>query len=558
MKQNRLLNRAQHLLIEPPASLQDVAIRRNSRLLAIFLLVMIVVFAIVDITYLLTVPGYQPPWYGYLFLFTAYGLNRSGRYLPAAVLTIAMFPLVVFGTVLSGNVADPTTTLSYLLLSLIASAILFPRIGVVILAAVEVIGILLMPILAPQVIPGFESIVGPLSLVMIGAALALVFMRQRDLIEQDRQAELRASQEQLRFALDSARMGTWNWNILTNEVQWSELVEPIFGLYEGEFAGTYEAYLALVPPADREKVIQTIQAVLQGSTADNYVVEHRLYLPDGTIRWIEGRGQLYRDKQGNPVHMAGTVADISERKQAEEQLKIYAAELERSNRELDSFASIASHDMQEPLRKMSTFSDRLLMVYGRQLDERGQQYIERIQDAALRMQLLIQDLLAFSRVNASTEPFVPVDLNEVAQEVLGDLEVAIRETGGQVIIGQLPQIEAEGTQMRQLLLNLIGNALKYHQPDIPPQVEVNGERFQNNGRPWTRLTIRDNGIGFDEQYLERIFEVFQRLHGRSEYEGTGVGLAICKRIVERHGGHITARSTPGEGATFLVTLPERQ
>jgi PAS domain S-box-containing protein len=345
---------------------------------------------------------------------------------------------------------------------------------------------------------------------------------------------------------------------LTNDVEWSDQVEPIFGLQEGEFGGTYEAFLALLSPADQEIVTQTIQAVLQDDTPDNYVVHHRLILTDGSLRWLEGRGQLYRDKRGGPIHMAGTVADISERKYAEEQLKIYAAELERSNRELESFASIASHDMQEPLRKMSTFSDRLLMVYGRQLDERGQQYIERIQDAALRMQRLIQDLLAFSRVNASAEPFALVDLNEVAQVVLGDLEVTIHETKGQVTVGRLPQIEADASQMRQLLQNLVGNALKYHQPDIPPQVELNGESFQKDGRTWACLTIHDNGIGFDEQYLERIFEVFQRLHGRSEYEGTGIGLAICKHIVERHGGYITARSTPGKGATFLVTLPQKQ
>jgi len=185
------------------------------------------------------------------------------------------------------------------------------------------------------------------------------------------------------------------------------------------------------------------------------------------------------------------------------------------------------------------------------------------------MQTLIFDLLTFSRVISRTEPFVPIDLNSVAREVVGDLEVRIEKTGGQVEVGELPTIEGDSTQMRQLLQNLIGNALKFHAPGKPPVVRVEAKMLPQPNAPAAdgkggqaipqyELRIQDNGIGFDEKYLEKIFAVFQRLHGRQEYEGTGLGLAVCRRIVERHGGTITATSKPDEGATFIITLPARQ
>jgi len=247
--------------------------------------------------------------------------------------------------------------------------------------------------------------------------------------------------------------------------------------------------------------------------------------------------------------------EVNERRRAEEALAGKAAELARSNQELEQFAYVASHDLQEPLRKIQAFGDRLEEECECSLGNEGRDYLQRMQSAAGRMQTLIDDLLELSRVTTMGRPFTSVDLNVVAREVVSDLEASIEQVRGRVEIGGLPTLEADPIQMRQLLQNLISNALKFHQPDVPPVVEVYGTQLEDHDETRCQLTISDNGIGFDEQYLDRIFAVFQRLHGRDQYDGTGVGLALCRKIVERHGGCITARSSPGQGATFVVMLP---
>ena len=229
--------------------------------------------------------------------------------------------------------------------------------------------------------------------------------------------------------------------------------------------------------------------------------------------------------------------------------------LQRSNRELQDFAYVASHDLQEPLRKIQAFGDRLKKKFVEVLGDDGRDYLERMQNAAGRMQTLINDLLAFSRITTKAQPFVPVSLRQVAQEVLSDLEVRIEQTGARVEVGELTTIDADPLQMRQLLQNLIGNALKFRREYAKPVIAL---KTHANGDGCCRLTVEDNGIGFDMKYLDRIFGMFQRLHGRDQYEGTGVGLAICRKIAERHGGQITAQSSPGQGATFIVTLPVHQ
>jgi signal transduction histidine kinase len=237
-----------------------------------------------------------------------------------------------------------------------------------------------------------------------------------------------------------------------------------------------------------------------------------------------------------------------------------AESLRRSNRELEQFASVASHDLQEPLRKIQAFGDRLQEKCAPQLGEQGQQYVERMQASAVRMRNLIDSLLNYSRVTTKAKPFAPVDLAEVAREVVSDLEGRIKQTGGRVDLGPLPTIDADAMQMRQLLQNLIANGLKFSRPGETPIVKVDSRILASDGdgAGSCEIAISDNGIGFEEIYLDRIFDVFQRLHGRQEYGGTGMGLAICRRIVERHGGTITAKSEPDKGATFLVTVPVKQ
>jgi light-regulated signal transduction histidine kinase (bacteriophytochrome) len=232
--------------------------------------------------------------------------------------------------------------------------------------------------------------------------------------------------------------------------------------------------------------------------------------------------------------------------------KIAEQQLSRSNKELEQFAYIASHDLQEPLRKISAFGSRIASKYTDALDDQGRDYLTRMQNAAVRMQSLIDGLLTYSRVTTKAQPFSLVDLSVIVNEVLGDLETKIKDTGATVECSANLAIAADPLQMRQLFQNLIGNALKYHAPGIAPAVTVGAAR---EGTHCT-ITVSDNGIGFEQQYAEQIFGVFVRLHGRSsEYEGSGIGLSVCRKIVERHGGTITARSEPGKGTTFTAVLP---
>ncbi len=232
----------------------------------------------------------------------------------------------------------------------------------------------------------------------------------------------------------------------------------------------------------------------------------------------------------------------------------------RSNRELEQFASVASHDLQEPLRKIQAFGDRLETRCAGELGEQGRDYLTRMLASAGRMRNLIDALLSFSRVTTKALPFAPVDLRATAGEVAADLDAQVQRTGGRIEIGELPTIDGDPLQMRQLIQNLVGNGLKFSRPGVPPVVRIESCALEsNNGDvPRCEISIADNGIGFEEVYLDRIFELFQRLHGRQEYEGTGMGLAIVRKIVERHGGTITARSAPDAGATFLINLPLRQ
>jgi signal transduction histidine kinase/streptogramin lyase len=235
-------------------------------------------------------------------------------------------------------------------------------------------------------------------------------------------------------------------------------------------------------------------------------------------------------------------------------------ELARSNTDLRDFAYVASHDLQEPLRAIMNFGGLLHSRYSDNLDERGQDYLHRMRRAASRSQDLIQGLLAFSRVTQRTEPFVSVDLGEIVRDVVEDLEIRLQQSNGEIHWDDLPTIEADATQMRQLLQNLLHNAIKFRRPQEPPRIDVYAHPLTGTTANETiyELTVKDNGIGFDPKYADRIFTIFQRLHGRDEYEGTGVGLTICRKIAERHRGHIKADSTPGEGTTFTVTLPARQ
>jgi PAS domain S-box-containing protein len=293
----------------------------------------------------------------------------------------------------------------------------------------------------------------------------------------------------------------------------------------------------------------------RGTTLDGFELEQEV--PGrGLCNLVVDARPVEREEAGADAILVA-IEDVTERRRSE-RLVVERRALERVNADLQEFAYAASHDLQEPLRKIRTFGDRVLQRWGASLPDEGRDYLARMQNAAARMQKLIDDLLAFSRVSTRAQPFEPVDLGAVAREVVQDLEARIEETGGRVVVEALPTIEADPVQMRQLLQNLLANGLKFHRAGQAPAVRVSGALLNGSQPPACELRVEDDGIGFDEKYLGRIFTIFQRLHGRSEYEGTGLGLAICRKIVERHHGRITAHSAPGRGATFVVTLPLSQ
>ncbi|GER90498.1 hypothetical protein KDW_46600 [Dictyobacter vulcani] len=590
---------------------------------------------------------------------------------------------------------------------------------------------------------------GKINGIMVHAVEVTEQIRDRD--------NLKLSQQRLQLAQLAGNIGTFDWNVRTNEILWTPELEALYGLPAGGFEGRYENWAQRVHPDDLERA----EGNLQRSVTDGppYNVEFRVIHPDGTQRWMLGKGEVINDEEGHPQRVLGVNIDITERKEAElqlahtleqvgfiassskllassmnyqevvvqviqnaipavadwcridlhssipnlqpvsiaypdpvqntqefnfkeheleekeipaaiatvrqkksaalyfhldaesaqnltsdprelellrelhaesamivpltvqgeiegtitfvttrertsyteadlnmaeelasrvnmaierariyynlqdlnatlearvaqrtDELRLLNANLERSNQELQEFAYVASHDLQEPLRKIQAFGNLLEEEYGPEIGE-GKEYLDRMRNAAARMRVLIDDLLTFSRVATKTLPFSPISLELVARDVLDDLETRIQETNGTIELGNLPTIEADSRQMYQVLQNLLGNALKFHRPGVPPVIKVSATIEENTqpdefySGPNCILTVQDNGIGFEEKYLDRIFTVFQRLHGRKEYEGTGIGLAVVRKIVERHGGTITATSTIGEGSTFIVTLP---
>jgi PAS domain S-box-containing protein len=372
---------------------------------------------------------------------------------------------------------------------------------------------------------------------------AVVFM---DVTERKRTEEaLRESQADLNRAQAVAHTGSWRLDVRKNELRWSDETHRMFGIPPGTLM-TYEAFLAAVHPDDRDFVDRSWAAALRG---EPYDIEHRILVGD-QVKWVRERAELEFDAQGVLLGGFGTVQDVTERKQAELRLAEQAEELARSNKELEQFAYIASHDLQEPLRMVASYVQLLADRYRGRLDDRADHYIHYAVDGAVRMKRLIDALLSYSRVGTPGNPPAPADSQAILQEVLRHLQGTIEEKQAVVTHDALPTVPADAVQLGQLFQNLIANALKFT-GEAPPRIHIAAQREH---RAW-RFSISDNGIGLDPEHAGRIFEIFQRLHGPAEYPGTGIGLAICKKIVERHGGRIWVESQPGRGATFYFTIP---
>ena len=322
--------------------------------------------------------------------------------------------------------------------------------------------------------------------------------------------------------------------------------------------------IRIVDATSRETVADLASIRLNGDRTGHLPSNSILIRRDGFELPIEDSVAPIHDRDDGPAGEVIVFRDVSAARTSQQQLQAVKDELERSNLELVGFATIASHDLQEPLRKIQAFGDRLAEHSAGALDEEATDYLRRMTNAAARMQSLINDLLEYSQVVTRPEPPQPVDLGLVVAEVLSDLDERIRVTKGEIHVGPLPTILASPLQVRQLFQNLIANALKFHPPGVAPEVHIEaasrGSSRGPKGRrdratPVWEIRVRDNGIGFDDKHAEKIFTPFQRLNGRQAYEGTGMGLAICRRIAAFLGGTITATSRPGEGATFVVTLP---
>ncbi len=304
-----------------------------------------------------------------------------------------------------------------------------------------------------------------------------------------------------------------------------------------------EPYLSFVHPDDREATIAEAQKLSERQ--DTIWFENRYRCRDGSYKWLLWRATA---PAGSPQIYAAA-RDITDHKAANEALARTASELKRSNAELDQFASVASHDLQEPLRMVTSYLGLLQRRCQGRLDEDGEKFIGFAVDGANRMRVLIEDLLAWSRVGTRVRPFVPTDCGAVLVSVLSNLKIAIEESGAQITHDPLPTVTADPVQIAQLLQNLIANAIKFRGSGLP-RIHISAEPA---GRCWN-FAVRDNGIGIDPKHFDRIFTIFQRLHSREEYPGTGIGLAVCKKIVERHGGTIEIESAPGAGSTFRFSI----
>ena len=369
------------------------------------------------------------------------------------------------------------------------------------------------------------------------------------LIRKQAEAALRESEANFRELFDGAPVGYHELDMdgVVRRVNRAEC--SLLGRSEEEILG--RPAWAWLDEAEKDASRERFHQKVCGQRALK-PYERRFIRTDGAELWVELRDVLVRDSKGDVTGMRTALLDITERKRMADSLAIQAEKLRRSNEELERFAYVASHDLQEPLRMVASFTQLLSQRYSGKLDQTADRYINYAVDGAKRMQQLITDLLTYSRVNNKQIDICPIACAALLDSAMANLQVAVEESGTSVVRETLPEICADKGQFVQLLQNLIGNAIKFRRQDRAPLIHISA---LDQGDNW-RLSVRDNGIGFEPKHSERVFEVFQRLHTRTEYPGTGIGLAICQRIVERHGGKIWAESEPGVGSKFHFTIPK--
>ncbi len=352
--------------------------------------------------------------------------------------------------------------------------------------------------------------------------------------------------------IEATKVGTWRWNVLTGETVFNERWAEILGYTLAELAPvSVKTWLDMAHPDDMKNTEQLLHKHFQGAL-DYYDCEYRMRHKNGSWVWVHDRGKVVEWHEGKPLVMTGIQTDITVRKRTEDNLRHAMGEVDRMNKELQVFVSVTSHDLQEPLRMIASYTQLLADRYQGQLDEKAQKYIAYAVDGAVRMQQYVNDLLTYSRVTANAKPVALLDANVALEEALRNLVVVIEKNAASVTHDALPTVYFDASQLVQLFQNLVGNALKFRGKEAP-RVHV---FVRDGGSEWV-FSVKDNGIGIERQYAERIFVIFQRLHTRQEYPGTGIGLAVCKRIVEHHGGKIWFESRPDHGTAFIFTVPKQ-
>lgn len=405
-------------------------------------------------------------------------------------------------------------------------------------------------------------------LLSVNGELLKIFGTSRDVTEQVSAYRELLNYKQMTLEKELfLQSGSWEIDLATGKIYWSD---GMYGLFEydvtdGEMPElTADLYFSHFSDAEIQEIKKDWQVLLDGG--ENYARQETITAKNGEKKRLETYGKAIRNSDGVAIKVMGATKDVSRLKEYERKLEKKVQELERSNKELEEFAYVASHDLQEPLRKISTFSERLKLKFENQLGEDGKGYINRMLNAAANMRMLIENLLNFSRLTVKKVEYVKTGMNALLDEVLTEIELQVDESHATIKHDKLPELEVIPSQVKQLFSNIILNAIKFRKQDTDPVIEIKSvqltaaEKEKYYLQPdavYYAISISDNGIGFEQEYAEKIFQIFQRLHGKSEYPGAGIGLAICKKIVDNHHGKLFASSKPGEGATFTAILPEK-
>jgi len=365
------------------------------------------------------------------------------------------------------------------------------------------------------------------------------------------QLQLQNERERFELAAVGASVGIWEWlDVNGSEEYWSSKFYELLGYQDQEINASIENFRALLHPDDQARTFAAVQKHFDDNVP--FDIEYRLKTKCGSYRWFRGSGIASRDAHGMPKRMVGSIQDVHDKKVYQEELEDTIAKLKQSNSDLERFAYVASHDLQEPVRVVASYAQLLERRYHDRLDDGARDFITFISDGCKRMQNLINDLLAFSRINMGEMEVESVDLNLVLDQVQRMLARQIDNSAAIVETPEnLPSVQGCRVQLERLIQNLISNSLKYKREGVPPYVKVSVEKKKAH---W-HFSIEDNGIGIEEKFYDKIFVIFQRLHGVGQYSGTGVGLAVCKRIVDNHCGEIWLRSVPGSGSVFTFSLP---